>query len=132
MEITSLLKNPEQKKAVLNIAQALFAAQIQTHIIHLEAKKKSYAEHIALNEFYDALGGLADELVEKTQGKYGIITGYSNMAISSGVDAIPYINRLLTLVETNRKALVDGYIQQLTDNVIEQIASTLYKLNNLH
>ena len=78
------------------------------------------------------MGGLADELVEKTQGKYGIITGYSNMAISSGVDAIPYINRLLTLVETNRKALVDGYIQQLTDNVIEQIASTLYKLNNLH
>ena len=46
----------------------------QVHIFHLQTK--SYAEHIALNEFYDGVLGLFDGLIESYQGKHGIISNY--------------------------------------------------------
>lgn len=129
----SEISNTSSKKtAVLTIAQTLFEAEAQTHIIHLQAKKKSYAEHIALDEFYKAIPDLVDELVEKTQGKYGPITGYKAMSISDNTEAIPYLESGLKKIEVAREQLNEGYLEQLTDNIIEQYSQTLYKLKNLH
>lgn len=120
------------KDAVLNIAQILFAAEFQSHVTHLQAVGKSFAVHMALNEFYQAMPELRDELVEKCQGKYGIITGYKNIPVTDNLAPIPFLQNSLKVIETNRQSITDGYLQQLTDNVIEQFNSTLYKLNNLH
>jgi len=129
MAYQSMIKDDSQKGAVLNIAQALFQAQIQTHIAHLQSD--SYAEHIALGEFYEAAGDLADAIIEKTQGKYGIIKGYKTIQLMDDIDCCEYMKTVLGYVEKQRLSIKEGYLQQLTDNIIEQIASTLYKLENL-
>lgn len=124
-----LINKNQQVGAVLNIAQTLFQAQIQTHIAHLQSD--SYAEHVALGEFYDAAGDLADAIIEKTQGKYGIIRGYKTITLVDDVDCCAYLKSVLSYIEKQRQSITEGYLQQLTDNIIEQIASTLYKLENL-
>ena len=49
----------------------LFSARQQTYNMHL--KTKSFAEHKALNDFYDEILDLADEFIETYQGQYGLL-----------------------------------------------------------
>lgn len=56
------------KKAEEFVSKALFDRDA-AHIAHW--KTKSYAEHKALNEFYDELLELIDGFVEQYQGYYG-------------------------------------------------------------
>ena len=51
-----------------NILLLLLKTQDQTRILHWQTK--SYAQHIAFGNFYDALTPLIDLLVECYQGKY--------------------------------------------------------------
>jgi DNA-binding ferritin-like protein len=120
-----------RRTAVLNISQILFEAEIQTHIIHLLAKDKSYSQHQALGEFYESLGDMNDDLVEKYQGKYSPLNGYKSIPIKDYIEPIIYLTDVLKRIEASRKSLQEGYLEQLVDNIIEQIAKTLYKLKNL-
>ena len=61
----------------------LFEARDFAHFAHLEAAKKSYPEHKALNDFYDAIVGLADDLYETYAGQYGLLTLERKLNISS-------------------------------------------------
>ena len=54
-----------------NLIALLFLARDLTHRAHL--KTNSYAQHVALNEFYDAIVGFADTFAETYQGMKGII-----------------------------------------------------------
>ncbi len=54
----------------------LFHSRTQAHIFHLQTQ--SFAEHMALNVYYDGIVPLIDGIVESYQGKYGIVKGYSN------------------------------------------------------
>jgi hypothetical protein len=49
----------------------LFLARDIAHSVHLNTR--SFAKHSALNEFYDAIVGLADEFAEVYQGRNGPI-----------------------------------------------------------
>lgn len=131
IELFPQTKQMGQGESVLSIAQTLFCAEVNGHILHLQAKNKSYATHMALGEFYEAMGDLRDAVVEKYQGKYGILTGYKNIEVNELYDPIYMVKEYLTTIEIARKGITDGYLQQLTDNIIEQFASTLYKLTNL-
>ena len=51
----------------------------QAHVFHLQTK--SYAEHIALNGYYDAVVALFDGIVESYQGKYGIIKNFKTFKV---------------------------------------------------
>lgn len=130
--ISKKMGDGSQKSAILYIAQCLFKSEVQGHIIHLQAVGKSYATHMALGEFYLSLPELRDELVEKYQGKYGILTGYANIEVKDNLEPIPFVQGELKNIEMYRKSITDGYLQQLTDNIIEQFSQTLYKLINLH
>jgi hypothetical protein len=50
----------------------VFQARNVAHREHL--KTKSYAQHMALGDFYDEIIDAIDEIVEVYQGRYGIIT----------------------------------------------------------
>jgi hypothetical protein len=56
----------EQEENSMNgieeMASALMASQTQAHIFHLQTK--SYAEHKALQKFYEGVDGLMDSLIE--------------------------------------------------------------------
>jgi len=60
-----------QDENVKKLFGKLFSVRQNAHILHLNSK--SYAEHIALNEFYDKLIELADELIEVYQGQYNLV-----------------------------------------------------------
>ena len=131
IELFSKMQPMNQGAAILSIAQTLFCSEVNGHILHMQAKNKSYATHMALGEFYEAMGDLRDALVEKYQGKYGILTGYKNVEVKESYEPIYMVTEYLATIENARKAVTDGYLQQLVDNIIEQFASTLYKLINL-
>jgi hypothetical protein len=111
----------------------LFASRTQAHVFHLQTN--SFAAHKALNEYYDEIIGRADSIAESVQGKYGIITGYSNIDLLEGNDCnevIKYFTALEMYVERARQTMPqDSYIQNQIDEVVALIVSTIYKLKFL-
>ena len=104
----------------------------QAHVFHLQTK--SYAEHIALNGYYDAVVPLFDGIVESYQGKYGIIKNFKTFKVEqyrNGKKTISYFQRLLDIIEENRDSVEDSSIQNQIDTVQELINSTIYKLRFL-
>jgi hypothetical protein len=111
----------------------LLASRTQAHIFHLQTP--SFAAHKALNKFYDEIVGVTDGLVESYQGKYGIITGYSNIALQeyqSCEAIIVFFETLCMYVEKSRQLICqDSYIQNQIDEIVALIKSTIYKLRFL-
>jgi DNA-binding ferritin-like protein len=111
----------------------LFASRTQAHVFHLQTN--SFAAHKALNEYYDGIIDFADDIAESIQGKYGIITGYSNIDLLEGNDCnevIKYFTALEMYVERARQTMPqDSYIQNQIDEVVALIVSTIYKLKFL-
>lgn len=111
----------------------LFASRTQAHIFHLQTP--SFAAHKALNDYYDEIVDLVDGLVESYQGKYGIITGYGNIALQeyqSCEAIIMFFETLCMYVEKSRTVICqDSYIQNQIDEIVALIKSTIYKLRFL-
>lgn len=111
----------------------LFHSRTQTHIFHLQTT--SFAEHMALQGYYDGIIPLVDALVESYQGKYGIITGYSNFKLveyKGNSQTIAYLEQLCEAVYQASKSIEDTYIQNQLDTITELTKSTIYKLKNLN
>ena len=110
----------------------LFHSRTQTHIFHLQTQ--SFAEHMALNVYYDGIIPLIDALVESYQGKYGIIKGYSNfnlMEYNNGQQVIAYLEALNKSVCDVYDNISDTNIKNQLDVITDLIRSTIYKLQNL-
>ena len=111
----------------------LFASRTQAHIFHLQTP--SFAAKKALNDYYDEIVGITDGLVESYQGKYGIITGYGNIALQeyqSCEAIIVFFETLCMYVEKSRQLICqDSYIQNQIDEIVALIKSTIYKLRFL-
>ena len=120
-------------KEFIKLISYLLHSATQVHIFHLQTK--SYAEHKALNDYYDSIVGLVDTLVESFQGKYDIISGYENynlIAYESNASTIKYFKALLKTVEELRVSVQeDSNLQNEIDNIVTLITSTLYKLRFL-
>jgi len=111
----------------------LLHSRTQAHIYHLQTP--SFAAHMALNGYYDGIVALVDGLVESYQGKYGVLTNYSNFNIleyKSCEDIILYFQGLNMTIEKLRTLIPqDTYLQNQIDTVTELITSTIYKLKFL-
>lgn len=124
----------EQSNPIIGqFVSTLFASRTQAHIYHLQTP--SFAAHKALNEYYDEIVGITDGLVESYQGKYGIITGYTNIALQeyeSCEAIIMFFETLCMYVEKIRQVICqDSYIQNQIDEIVALIKSTIYKLRFL-
>jgi hypothetical protein len=121
-------------KVIAEFVSTLLASRTQAHIYHWQAQGQgSYAAHKALNEYYDEIVGLVDELVETYQGKYGIIYGYLPTAIIKEDGSYRmYFEALSKYVDIKRQTLTqDSYIQNQIDEITGLVESTKYKLKNL-
>jgi hypothetical protein len=110
----------------------LMHSRNQAHVYHLQTK--SFAEHMALNGYYDAIVGLVDGLIESYQGKNGIIEKYTSFELNSyksNKETINYFTALQKNVDSLREDVDDSYIQNQIDTVTELIQSTIYKLSYL-
>ena len=123
----------ETNPIVGQFISTLFASRTQAHIFHLQTP--SFAAHKALNDYYDEIVNITDSLVESYQGKYGIITGYGNIALQeyeSCEAIIMFFETLCMYVEKSRGMICqDSYIQNQIDEIVALIKSTIYKLRFL-
>jgi len=110
----------------------LFLSREYAHRAHL--KTTSYAQHVALGEFYPSIGEIADSLTEAYQGRNGIIDDIPMLEeTDKGVPA-DVLARHLDSVEKMRYTSIqktDTALQNIVDEAVAQYLSTLYKLRNL-
>ena len=119
-------------KEVEKLVSYLLHSRNQTHVFHLQTK--SYAEHMALGDYYDGIGDLIDGVVESYQGKYDIIKEYDSYKLESytGKPQLEtFFKALSKKVEEVHPKVKDTYLQNQLDTIDELINSTLYKLRFL-
>lgn len=108
----------------------LFQARTAAHMAHLQTR--SYAQHVALNGFYDSLVGLTDAFAETYQGIFGIIEEYPPCPMPTGI-AADWIDGLRQWLKKSREACCKGEtaLENIHDEIQALCASTVYKLRFL-
>jgi len=107
----------------------LFHSATVTHFMHLQTK--SFAQHMALGEYYDAIVELTDAWAEAYQGCYDIITNYPK-EFHLAIEPVKYLTQIKDFVDDIRKDLPsESQLQNIVDEIADQIDSTLYKLRFL-
>lgn len=113
----------------------LFLARDLAHRFHLRVTGGgSYAKHKALEDFYDSLVDLADDLAEMIQGRSGIIKNIPLLENEFSGDVVPSVEKQLKWIEANRYKAVakdDTAIQNKIDEIVGLYLSLIYKLKNL-
>ena len=110
----------------------LFLARDVTHSAHLNSK--SYAQHVALGDFYEELIGLADSLAEAYQGRHGLMGPVARKSAKKSTDIIAFLEDSLKTLESERYICVaktDTTLQNMIDEIVALYLSTLYKLKFL-
>lgn len=114
----------------LKVKQKLFEARDVIHILHLNTS--SYAEHKALDMFYNEWLSLADTFIETYQGKYGRIKGTITIDASTDLIAVEYLNQLMLYVCDDFSYIIVSGIDSDLENIIadmkQLINQTLYLL----
>jgi len=118
----------KQSKSVKGLVQKMFEARQVAHTCHL--KTKSYAEHKALNKFYDEILELADTFVETYQGQYGILSGYE-VQTQPVSDPTEYLEDCAVLFKMGKDELKDSHLQNIMEEVVALTYQTIYKLKFL-
>jgi len=110
----------------------LFLARELAHRYHLSTK--SYSQHKALQNFYEDLLDLTDDLAEITQGAHGLLDIPILTEKKTYKEPLYCIADKLQYVETNRyKAYSknDTALQNKIDEIVATFLTVIYKLENL-
>ena len=111
------------------IAECL-ALRTAVHFAHLSSK--SYAEHVALGDFYDTLLTLTDKYAEVYMGLEGQIKSWPTPASVERKDPVALLEDYLELVQAE---LAEDHDSEALTNILagleELTAQTLYKLRFL-
>ena len=114
------------------LAQDLLNSVTSIHKIHLKITGLgSFAAHKALNEFYDEIGDLADNVVEQFQGAEEKILEMPNTApteLNSVEETIDYLRKLKEKTAALQSIMPHSEIVNQLDEVKSLIDSTKYKL----
>ena len=116
---------PEIAKAI----GIMFMSRTASHISHLSTK--SYATHIALNDFYDGIVDLSDKLIEAAQGQYGILDIPFVTLSGNTKDPIGMLQGHLKQLEMCMMNCDEDYLMNIFQEITTLYRSTLYKLVNL-
>lgn len=98
--------NPDLDSKIIDFVLTSLNFANQSHIYHLLTK--SYAEHVAIGDFYDCLRGLADGLAEKSIGM-----GLTQLSASSTV-SITFTYNKSTLIQ--KLGIYRGYVVNMLEN----------------
>jgi hypothetical protein len=101
----------------------LFQSRDAMHISHLQTT--SYAEHKALNGYYDGILDLTDTFVEAYFGRFKRVEII--IPESKVLDAISHLKELQSIVDTERNNY-PSEIQNIMDEMLSLIDKTLYLL----
>ena len=133
VKFTASIQEISKADPVMDFTMCLLNSVTTGHILHLSSR--SYSQHKALEAFYTAIGDHVDDFVEAFQGKYGLLTKYPAIAaLFPEQDPVTYLTYLGDEVAMLRKANdfpQDSELQNITDEIVQLIDSTLYKLKFL-
>ena len=107
----------------------LQSAMKETWKSHLKTNK--YSNHIALNEFYDDVVDLVDDLIEEYQGLHGVVNNLKNILTTDEMDARDYLKELREMTEAGKELFEEDELHSDIDSILSLIDKTLYKLNEL-
>ena len=135
LEILLKRKLQEQEESegspMEELASRLIHSQSQTHIFHLQTG--SYAEHKALQGYYEGIDDLMDSLIESFQGENDIVRNYKSLPMDNYDSKEQVIGYFEELMEMVRRLSEDfpSYLKNIVDEIEVLINSTLYKLKRL-
>jgi hypothetical protein len=114
----------------------LFTSREIGHVLHLQAKGEgSFAKHLALQEYYDGIVGLIDDIAETYQGQFGLLdfTKIGTIGDVDYSDNIKYFEDLTNFVVASRESITKDaiHLNNQLDDIITLLYKTLYKLKNL-
>ena len=110
----------------------LFLGRDIAHRVHL--KTRSYAEHKALNEFYDEIVDKADSFAEAYQGKYNEILDIPLLTNDKKGTIADVLENQMKWIEDNRESICprkETALHNLIDEAVALYLSTIYKLRFL-
>lgn len=112
------------------VARCLDARTV-AHFAHL--RTRSYAEHMALGEFYEAISGAADAFAECHMGLEGPFTTFPAIKPDITTAILPYLTDLHDWLTKNRETCADGSseLANLIDEILAVIDRAFYKLKFL-
>jgi hypothetical protein len=123
------MKGISANPTVAALIMQLFHARTNAHVMHL--RTRSFSVHKALNEFYDDIVDLTDNLAESYQGRYGI-QDYPELPFKPETDPVMMVRGLRRYIDDNRAAMCEhSELQNAIDEIVALLNSTLYKLENL-
>ena len=124
-----MISQPLHQEEVNKLINESLWMVTQFHVWHLQTK--SYAEHMAIGEFYEMLGDKLDALAEHfigTSGNFQVteskaLSNYSKPSLKNTLMAYgEMVNSVSTLLDNNNSLKV------VLDEIEGCTASTLYKL----
>jgi|LakMenE18May11ns_1017448.scaffolds.fasta_scaffold9365418_2 hypothetical protein len=101
----------------------LFQSRDMMHLMHL--KTESFAEHKALNAYYDGILELTDSLTESYFGYYGRLD--ISIPQSTAEDAISHLKSLAKTIDAERENY-PSCLQNILDEMSALVYKTLYLL----
>ncbi len=106
----------------------LMNSRTQAHAFHLTTP--SFAEHKALQAYYEGIVPLLDSWAEAYMGKYGRLrsVNVNKRFMRDPRKAKEYFRALLTRVRAMSRLSKDSYLRNIYDEIVALIRSTLYML----
>lgn len=117
---------------VADLLGELFLARDVAHSVHLNTR--SFAKHMALNDFYQDVIGLADTFAEAYQGQKGLIGPISLQSARKTTNIVDFLTDSLSAVQDMRYKVCDKEytaLQNILDEIEALYLKTLYKLKFL-
>ena len=109
----------------------VFAARNAAHLEHW--RTKSFAQHMALGDFYDEIIDNIDKIVEAHQGVFQLVQVGDLPKQPKVANIISHLEEDLVFINKNRAKITGGLpaIDNLLQSLEDTYMSTLYKLKNL-
>lgn len=117
------------EETIAKIIGTLFMSRTYSHMAHL--KTSSFAKHKALNEFYDSIVDLADELAEAAQGQYGKLDIPFVDMKGDVENPVEGISTHLVVINNLYKKCDEEYLCNILQEIQKLYRQTIYKLKEL-
>ena len=120
---------------VQELIQRVFCSRNIAHLTHW--KTSSYAEHIALGDFYDGVVDQLDSFIEKYQAAFGLITFKEDEEAEEKEEAkkdiIPLLQDDVKWISKNRSKIAREVpaLENVLDELVGFYLQTIYKLKFL-
>jgi len=114
------------------LVSRVFATRNAAHLAHW--RTKSFAQHMALGDFYDGAIDKLDGIVEALQGATGnLVADVDLNASDDRSDIIPILTDDCNWIAKNREKISSDVaaVENLLDDLCDLYLTTIYKLKNL-